>query len=209
VSQVPEESYTYAQFRQTFKKRFEFERPTIIASDGDGTHFFWDDARGERHFGVISDLVAAKIIRTGSETGTILANGLSVTITKTLSPAFTSAQIGQLRVWANARGASSAFGVTVSAILLVAQPQLRMLAWRQFSTANLTVDAGGTSPTDNAATYPTDTVADVPGGHAHATDSLGSDVHGHTIPTHTHGLTYTQGSAAVTVDWWIATRADF
>src|SRR3990172_3151439 len=39
------------------------------------------------------DVPNPKIVRTGSETGTILANGLAVTINKTLSPAFTSAEI--------------------------------------------------------------------------------------------------------------------
>ena len=56
MSQVPEESFTQAQYRNTFKKRFEFLAITVLGSDANGTHFQWDDARGERHFGVISDL---------------------------------------------------------------------------------------------------------------------------------------------------------
>mgnify|MGYP001609396449 CR=1 FL=1 len=52
MSQVPEESFTYASFRNTFKKRFEFERLIVLSSQPEGVHFAWDDARGERHFGV-------------------------------------------------------------------------------------------------------------------------------------------------------------
>ena len=57
MSQVPEESFTQAQYRNVFKKRFEFTNVTVLGSDANGTHFQWDDARGERHFGVISDLL--------------------------------------------------------------------------------------------------------------------------------------------------------
>ena len=55
---MPEESYTQAQFRNTFKKRYEFVNVTVLGADSSGTHFYWDDSRGERHFGVISDLTA-------------------------------------------------------------------------------------------------------------------------------------------------------
>src|SRR3972149_5333542 len=82
MSQVPEESFTLAAYRNTFKKRFEFTNVTVLGSDANGTHFQWDDARGERHFGVISDLVEAKIVRTGSVSGTIIANALAVALSR-------------------------------------------------------------------------------------------------------------------------------
>ena len=71
MSQVPEEAFTQAQYRNTFKKRFEFTNVTVLGSDANGTHFQWDDARGERHFGVISDLIGFHIVRAGSQAITI------------------------------------------------------------------------------------------------------------------------------------------
>ena len=56
MSQVPEESFTLVRYRNTFRNLRQFEHITVLGSDANGTHFQWDDSRGERHFGVISDL---------------------------------------------------------------------------------------------------------------------------------------------------------
>src|SRR5207245_5686791 len=57
-----EQSFTYAEFRDAFTRKWNLyqgrkvDTPVIIGADGNGTHFFWEDERGDRHYGVISDL---------------------------------------------------------------------------------------------------------------------------------------------------------
>ena len=71
MSQVPEESYTQAQFRQTFKNNRQFVNLLVLGSDSSGTHVSWEDSRGERHFGVISDLISYSIVRVGRDDVTV------------------------------------------------------------------------------------------------------------------------------------------
>ena len=195
MSQVPEASYTQAAFRNTFRERYKFTNVTVLGSDANGTHFQWDDARGERHFGVISDLVKAKIVRTGTLSVSIPANSLTASANVTLDPAFTSAEVALHRAWANARLPGSASGLFVSAILVVAQPQLRFIVSRQVTPAQLVV---GT-----AALHHEQIDVGVINPHWHD-DSTGN-VGGHTEgETHGHGLTYTAGASSVVVEWYLA-----
>jgi len=46
---------------------------TVLGTDSSGTHFYWDDAVGERHFGVISDLIGFNIVRAGAVNIEVLA----------------------------------------------------------------------------------------------------------------------------------------
>ena len=195
MSQVPEETYTLAQYRNAFKKRFEFTNVTVLGWDANGTHFQWDDARGERHFGVISDLVEAKIVRTGSVSGTIIANALAVALSVTLSPALTTAQVSQHRAWANARLTTGSSQLAVSCMLFVAQPQLRMGVWRQVPDTALGVAA---SPLHHEQI---DIGVINPHWHDDSTNNMGGHTEGE---THGHGLTYTAGASSVVVEWYLA-----
>src|SRR3972149_6900983 len=86
MSQVPEEAFTLAQYRNTFRERYKFTNVTVLGSDANGTHFFYDDALGERHFGVISDLVGFKIVQAGQESITIAAGATLQSDTVNITP---------------------------------------------------------------------------------------------------------------------------
>ena len=91
MSQVPEESYTQAQFRQTFKNNRQFVNLLVLGSDSSGTHVSWEDSRGERHFGVISDLIGFPIVRADVAQITIPANTVAAILDVALSPALPGA----------------------------------------------------------------------------------------------------------------------
>ena len=63
-----EKSFTYAEFRDAFTRKWNLyqgrkvDTPVIIGGDSNGTHFFWEDERGDRHYGVISDLFVVSLI---------------------------------------------------------------------------------------------------------------------------------------------------
>ena len=88
---MPEESFTQAQYRNTFKNLRQFEHVTVLGSDSSGTHFQWDDSRGERHFGVISDLIGFPIVRADVAQITIPANTVAAILDVALSPALPGA----------------------------------------------------------------------------------------------------------------------
>ena len=192
MSQVPEESYTQAQFRNTFKSRYEFTNVTILGSDSSGTHFYWDDARGERHFGVISDLLVAKIVRTGTVSITLGANSLSTLVNETIDPPLPNTT--SFRAWANQRQSTATLANAQPSVRISSTTNLQVRAARSFASGNI-------SPTNLTATYSSDTQIDVGLGHQHASDvNLAAD--------HSHLLTLTIGSIIVQVDWWISSLAE-
>jgi len=79
VSEV-EQSFTYAQFRQAFARKFQLVagkrvgQPVVLSTDSAGTHFFWEAADGTRNYGVISDLAW------GTAAETLGADGLATTL---------------------------------------------------------------------------------------------------------------------------------
>ena len=77
MSQVEEQSYTQLQFRNAMRDRQNFRNLTVYGADADGTHFYYENAVGDRRFGLISDLTSFKIVAAGSATLTIPAGSLS------------------------------------------------------------------------------------------------------------------------------------
>ena len=181
MSQVPEESFTQASYRNTFRSRFEFEHVTVLGSDANGTHFQWDDARGERHFGVISDLTGFKIVRAGSEPVTILLGAKSQTDNFTLSPALPGA-IGDYLAFASAGPVGATFLTAFASLTTLSN--LQVIATREY-----TDDSGGDFNSEVAFDDPIN-------GHQH------NNLAGHVAAA--HALT-TAGTAAQTtnVRWMI------
>ena len=157
MSQVPEEPYTLAEYRNAFKKRFEFTNVTVLGSDANGTHFQWDDARGERHFGVLSDLVGPSIVRRGSSVVAVVANGASGSLNVALSPALPGVIADYLVFTTNNTGTTGA-NFFVSGRLTTLS-NLNLLAVRPFNQVLTTVVVG--SATDQTVSPEPDT------GHDH------------------------------------------
>ena len=191
MSQVPEETYTLAEYRNVFKKRFEFTNVTVLGSDANGTHFQWDDARGERHFGVISDLVEAKIVRMGQETVVVALNSLGQTDNVTLSPALPG-DVSDYLTWGNPHGTANTLQGIVS-VFLTSLTNLRITVGRQFTAWT------STPPADHAGVWPSDSQIDVGGGHQHATDAFGLTDYSHTTPL----ISGTGAALTFVVDWFI------
>lgn len=197
---VPEDSYTQAQFRQTFVRRHQLhqgKRVGDVTFYGDGTHFFWEDEVGDRHFGVISDLPVATIVRTGSIAATIGINITGVSVTDTFSPALPGA-LANFRPWANPHIAPSTTFVTCSAFILTSTT-IRLSVARATTNTTYTIPAHG-----DHTVWPSDTQTDVGNGHAHATDSLGLTDYTHSA----HGVTLGGAAINAIVDWWISTLRD-
>ena len=182
MSQVPEESYTQAQFRQTFKNNRQFVNLLVLGSDSSGTHVSWEDSRGERHFGVISDLTAV-IVRRGSGEVTIGANATSGTLSITLSPALIGA-VADYLVYATLEdeglGISSTWSIGCHAkVVTLSSLRIRLTRNRFLIPANLT-----------------STSSDSP-----------ADPHSHTWPVSQQQLSNTGDGAIIHTVFWVILKA--
>lgn len=181
---VREDSYTQAQFRQAFVRRHQLHRGkrvgniTILGSDSSGTHFFWEDELGDRHFGVISDLTGFHIVRADSTSVTIASLQSSNTTNVALSPALPNTT--DFVPLASIEDTSTSFTRIVTV-----HPRITTISNLRIFTRRV---VGNT--TSQVATYPSDTQIDVGLGHSHATDVGGADAHTHLIQDIVGALTF-------------------
>jgi len=146
---------------------------TVLGTDSSGTHFYWDDSRGERHFGVISDLTTFKIARQGRITVTIPALILTAVGLQTISPALPDSNLDNWRILLGPHTTGEAF---MASAVLQSTSQIAVRVAKgpgEFGVASLiagqTDDANPTTPHSHTLTDGTVIVSTTLG------DSLGFD----------------------------------
>ena len=207
MSQVPEESYTQAQFRQTFKNNRQFVNLLVLGSDSSGTHVSWEDSRGERHFGVISDLTGFRIVRAGSQIITIPMTFWSASATVTLSPALPGA-VGDYLTFAHAADSGGGEGMCFSSAFLTDLSTLTLIAGFGPENSRAATSASHAHGAHVAHTPTTHSSIDVTVTNPHTHDDHVLTHAAHTGGSHIHEpLAFPLSSLAsdipVTVNWMI------
>src|SRR6266446_503511 len=126
-----EESFTRVQFRDAFYQKWSLKRgrrinsPILLYRDTLGVHFFWEDERGDRHFGLLNDVsfyfasggTAGGLPVTRTTTPGALDNGLVVrNIPSGTQPVSGTVTANQGTGWRDTAGGAAGNPLTVGGI---------------------------------------------------------------------------------------------
>lgn len=213
---VNEESFTQARFRQAFARKNQAYRGklvldiTVMGQDSSGTHFFWEDEVGDRHFGVISDLIGS-IVRRGAvniDIDSFPGIAFEGEVNATLTPALTG-NVNDYLTFAGSGNTGGGEGSVLGTAILTALDTLHVTATLGLQNIASASNASHTHVAHAAHTPTTHSSVDVNVTNPHAHDAHTLTHAAHTGGAHRHdpigsiASSLLGGAFTVRVSWMI------